>query len=235
MKQSFQNGVDTLYNKCVSCGSTPSNKTPTSISNSIQSIYNNRYNAGVSATKKGNATVGNVLSGKTFTSTAGVNLTGTMPNRGNLSWSSSNTTYSVPAGYYSGGTLDSRPSYTAGYNNGYNAGQQEGIGSNVVLIGGGYGNRSGFNFSKSGLNFKKCLLVYSFSAYYMRPEADGWGIISATGISLSLLSKQWFNTYRNTGLAMFIYNGTDVQDTITVTARVEGDGTTSTMVVYCIY
>ena len=40
MKQSFQDGVDTLYNTCVSCGVTPSNKTPTAISNAIQSIYN---------------------------------------------------------------------------------------------------------------------------------------------------------------------------------------------------
>ena len=46
MQSSFQAGVDTLYNKCVSCGSTPSNKTPTAISNSIQSIYNNRYSSG---------------------------------------------------------------------------------------------------------------------------------------------------------------------------------------------
>lgn len=39
-------------------------------------------------------------------------------NRGTLNWSGSNTTYTVPAGYYSGGTLDSRASYTAGYNKG---------------------------------------------------------------------------------------------------------------------
>ncbi len=39
-------------------------------------------------------------------------------NRGTLNWSGSNTTFAVPAGYYPGGTLDSRPSY----NNGYNAG-----------------------------------------------------------------------------------------------------------------
>ena len=55
MKQSFQAGVDTLYNKCVSCGSTPSNKTPTSISNAIQSIYNNRYTEGYNAGKSGKA------------------------------------------------------------------------------------------------------------------------------------------------------------------------------------
>lgn len=42
-------------------------------------------------------------------------------NRGTLNWSASNTTYSVPAGYYPGGTLDSRPSYTNGYNAGVTA------------------------------------------------------------------------------------------------------------------
>ena len=42
----FQAGVDTLYNKCVSCGQTPSDKSPTAISNSIQSIYGNRYTEG---------------------------------------------------------------------------------------------------------------------------------------------------------------------------------------------
>ena len=49
MKSSFQAGVDTLYNKCNSCGSTPSSKTPTAISNAIQSIYTNRYNSGYNA------------------------------------------------------------------------------------------------------------------------------------------------------------------------------------------
>ena len=46
IQSSFQAGVDTLYNKCVSCGSTPSSKTPTAINNAIQSIYTNRYNSG---------------------------------------------------------------------------------------------------------------------------------------------------------------------------------------------
>ena len=66
----------------------------------------------------GNASASHVLSGKTFYTTSLTRQTGTMANRGNLNWSGSNTTYSVPAGYYSGGTLDSRTSY----NNGYNAG-----------------------------------------------------------------------------------------------------------------
>ncbi len=82
-----------------------------------------------------NAAAGEILSGKTaFVN--GNKVTGSMPNKGALNWSGSNTTYSVPAGYYSGGTLDSRPSYNAGvaaadnrtntnsanYKAGYNAG-----------------------------------------------------------------------------------------------------------------
>ena len=60
-----------------------------------------------------NAAAGEILSGKTaFVN--GNKVTGSMPNKGALNWSGSNTTYSVPAGYYSGGTLDSRPSYNAG-------------------------------------------------------------------------------------------------------------------------
>ena len=46
IRSDFQAGVNTLYNKCVSCGVTPSDRTPTAISNSIQSIYTNRYNNG---------------------------------------------------------------------------------------------------------------------------------------------------------------------------------------------
>lgn len=43
---SFQDGVDTLYSKCVSCGWTPTGKNPTAISDAIQGIYNNRYTEG---------------------------------------------------------------------------------------------------------------------------------------------------------------------------------------------
>lgn len=46
LKASFQAGVDTLYNKCVSCGWTPTGKNPTAISDAIQGIYGNRYTEG---------------------------------------------------------------------------------------------------------------------------------------------------------------------------------------------
>ena len=41
-------------------------------------------------------------------------------NRGTLNWSGNNTTASVSAGYYTGGTLDSRPSYNSGRSQGQN-------------------------------------------------------------------------------------------------------------------
>lgn len=85
----------------------------------------------------GNATRADVLAGKTFTNDDGIQYSGTMPNRETLNWSGVNTTAGVAAGYYSGGTLDSRPSYNKGvadadgranpssvnYQAGYNSGQ----------------------------------------------------------------------------------------------------------------
>ena len=75
----------------------------------------------------GNATVADVLEGRTFSNSSNVGLTGTMANRGTLNWAPSNSTsYNIPAGYYSGGTISTANAYnagnTAGYNNGYNAG-----------------------------------------------------------------------------------------------------------------
>lgn len=92
------------------------------------------YKTATQVFSPGTANTAQVLTGYTFSSANGTNLSGTMPNRGNLNWSGSNTTYSVPAGWYSGGTLDSRGSYnngysagnSAGYNNGYNAGVSAG-------------------------------------------------------------------------------------------------------------
>ena len=46
LKQTFQAGVDALYNKCKSCGATPGSKTPTAISTAISAIHTNRYSAG---------------------------------------------------------------------------------------------------------------------------------------------------------------------------------------------
>ena len=70
---------------------------------------------------KGDAKASQILTGKKVI-VKGTEITGTMANRGNLNWSpSSSTSYTVPAGYYSGGTLNSSGSYNAGYSAGKSA------------------------------------------------------------------------------------------------------------------
>ena len=85
-------------------------------------IYNNRYNLGVSNTKKGNATTSQVLSGYTFTSASGVNLTGTC-----------NYKYT-------------QDQYNANYNNGYNAGKASVPSKYYSGTLDSNGNGSGFGF-----------------------------------------------------------------------------------------
>ena len=70
---------------------------------------------------KGDAETTQILTGKKAI-VKGQEITGTMANRGTLNWNpSSSTTYIVPAGYYSGGTLNSSGSYNAGYSAGKSA------------------------------------------------------------------------------------------------------------------
>ena len=64
------------------------------------------------------ATAAQILTGKTAW-VNGSKVTGTMANNGELNWNPTTaTTYTVPEGYYSGGTLDSSEAYNAGYNAG---------------------------------------------------------------------------------------------------------------------
>ena len=77
------------------------------------------YEAGSSTLKpfrRGNASAAQVLSPYTFSNASASGLIGTMPNNGSLSFSpSSSTTQSLPAGYYSGGTLSTVNAYNKGY------------------------------------------------------------------------------------------------------------------------
>ena len=63
-------------------------------------------------------------------------------NRGTLNWSGSNTTYVLSSGYYIGGTLDSRPSYTNGYNTGVSAADNR-VNTSSASYSSGYNN--GYN------------------------------------------------------------------------------------------
>ena len=87
------------------------------VNNALDELYDN-----VNLLKtKVNAEANQILTGKKVI-VKGQEITGTMANRGKLNWNpSSSTTYTVPAGYYSGGTLNSSGSYNAGYSAGKSA------------------------------------------------------------------------------------------------------------------
>jgi hypothetical protein len=69
---------------------------------------------------KGNAETGDVLAGKTFSNKQSNALTGSMPNNGAWSASTSgNGSVTIPAGYHNGsGTVSGATSYSNGYSNG---------------------------------------------------------------------------------------------------------------------
>jgi len=63
----------------------------------------------------GTATAEQVLSGYTFSNSSSIGISGSMIDRGELNWNpTTETTYTLPAGYYSGGTLNSSGAYNAG-------------------------------------------------------------------------------------------------------------------------
>lgn len=118
MQNSFQAGVDAVYNAVKAEGVTPSASTPTAIAAAIATIRNG-----------GNATAGQILSGRTAIVNKAT-VTGTMANRG--AWTGSgtpsgnnNTNVTIPAGYHNGSGYVTCVGGTS-YNNGYNAGYSTG-------------------------------------------------------------------------------------------------------------
>lgn len=61
----------------------------------------------------GNASASDVLTGKTFSKDGQAGVSGTMPNRGAPTWTPSTSNQSLPAGYYSGGTIAGDPDLVA--------------------------------------------------------------------------------------------------------------------------
>ena len=87
IRTSFQDGCSTIANAVTGgrdgqgTGGVPTatNASPATIAANIQTMGQTNYNAGVTATQKGDASTGDVLAGKKFTSaTAGVDKTGTL-------------------------------------------------------------------------------------------------------------------------------------------------------------
>lgn len=127
----------------------------------------------------GNAGTGDVLSGKTFYSNdAKTKRTGTMQNRGALNWSGINTTKSVDAGCYSGGTLDSRPSYTAGQNAVKNSPNSYGLYTKAQYDANYNNGRNQGRIDTGAYAFHHILRLYSNpspNTYLMNPSASSSG------------------------------------------------------------
>ena len=66
------------------------------------------------------ATAKDIWEGKVIVGPDGEPIIGTMPIIGKFNWSDVNTTKNLNEGYYSGGTLDSRPSFNSGRSQGQN-------------------------------------------------------------------------------------------------------------------
>ena len=119
MKQSFQAGVDTIYNKMVSCGETPSSKSPTDIANKIQQMYDGRYSTGYSIgynegrTQGQNDVKGNPNGYGLYTQQQ------YDQNYNNGRTQGQNDVKNNPNGY----GLYNKTQYDQNYNNGYNAGK----------------------------------------------------------------------------------------------------------------
>lgn len=95
---------------------------------------------------KGNAEPGDVLAGKTFSNKQSNALTGSMPNNGAWSASTSgNGSVTIPAGYHNGsGTVSGAASYNSGYANGVASGK--GTNATVTILGAA-GGAGGVYFS----------------------------------------------------------------------------------------
>jgi len=84
---------------------------------------------------KGNAETGDVLAGKTFSNKQSNALTGSMPNNGAWSASTSGSgSVTIPAGYHNGsGTVSGSASYNSGYTDGVSSGK--GTNTTVTISG----------------------------------------------------------------------------------------------------
>lgn len=105
-------------------------------------------------------------------------------NRGTLNWSGNNTTFAVPAGYYPGGTLDSRPSYNNGYNAGVTAADNRAA-PGTVNYQSGY--NAGVAAGKNSVFIQKVNQSYFNDPNSWAMTGNSWG----SGTSERLMTKEY--------------------------------------------
>ncbi|MBS6396661.1 MAG: hypothetical protein KH452_05870 [Clostridiales bacterium] len=132
-----------------------------------------------------------------------------MPNKGALNWSGSNTTYAVPAGYYSGGTLDSRPSYNNGYSAGNTAGYNSGYSAGVAAADSNWSTFSGFDAWILGYNVARWDGSNLPAGYYVLTVLGDPGSSFNPSFSGGITVKgtsEWHPDGANYGKTIFFYS-----------------------------
>lgn len=155
-------GVNSYKSNEVEYSPTDNNWKVSNVGDAINSLYSMKTELD-NIKSVGDAVAGNILSGKKAV-VKGSTVTGTMVNRGTLNWNpSTSTTYTVPAGYYSGGTLDSSAAYETGYNAGLTNGQKS---ATVVVQVYGVGGSTG------SVGNKTYRLSYPNTGSYSQGDGD---------------------------------------------------------------
>ena len=187
---------------------------------------------------KGNAEANQILTGKKAI-VKGTEITGTMANRGKLNWNpSSSTAYTVPAGYYSGGTISSSNDYSKGvtdadnraninstnYKTGYNSGYGAGLnaGSTYSYVYQNSGNFStGYNYSTTLSAGTYLVIVYGnrgqngiTSANYPGIGISGGNATLIASSEVAVIGRAYSNistriyTYKVTSNSAFVLTAT---------------------------
>ena len=177
----------------------------------------------------GTAVASEVLEGKTFSNSSSAGLTGTMPNRGALNWNpSSSTTYTIPAGYYSGGTLDSSGAYNAGVAAGRtlkNTTVTATASTSQISYTQGNGLTTSMYYITVPLNFTHRFV----SLYWQRTDVSSgteYWMAESRGIACKMDSTNF--------IILDSYNGSDVTTKSTIYLPVSNSGETYKVIVYYI-
>lgn len=103
-KKSASDGKSSIASAITEQGvTTAADATYTTMAQNIATVGTSKYNDGVTATKKGTAIAENVLAGKTFTNSSGVDIAGTMVNQGaKTATLDAGGSYTIPAGFHNG-------------------------------------------------------------------------------------------------------------------------------------